>query len=237
MNFQPIDSLKTEKKKIDLSSQRAYRSRMSWRGINPVKTTTKRLARLATLCSLGLAITIGCNAQSRHRLMNFFFEIPSVKKNSVSTNESRQTASVAAPIAFVLPPARFAVVHNPVLTRDCAACHDASNQMVPREDLTDACRTCHTEFATQEIGHAPVAGECSTCHEMHRSQIAGLLRQPILETCIECHDGPEDLTEDAHTVANVEKCTNCHDPHFGEGVLLKLGYEKYMKPIEPVETE
>ncbi len=211
---------------------------MSWRGIKPVKTTPHQRAALAAFCSLGLIVTIGCNAQSRDRLMNFFFEIPPEGVAPVADVAFTETPSVPTPEPFKLPPARFAVVHNPVLTRECGACHDESNQMVPREDLASACQTCHTEFVSLEAGHAPVVmGDCGTCHEMHRSQLAGLLRQPVLDTCIECHDEPEDLSEEAHGAANVERCTNCHDPHFGEGFLLKPEYKRFMAVDESTSVD
>lgn len=64
-------------------------------------------------------------------------------------------------------------------------------------------------------------GDCQTCHTLHRSEQLHLLIRPVFETCIECHDEPEDLSEDSHSGDNVEQCTRCHDPHFGVTPLLR----------------
>jgi predicted CXXCH cytochrome family protein len=90
-------------------------------------------------------------------------------------------------------------------------------------NLADACRPCHGRFFGDEVRHSPVAdGECATCHEMHRSTLPYLLKQQAPDMCTECHDEPEDLSEDAHAAENVDHCTDCHDPHFGGDMLLKI---------------
>jgi hypothetical protein len=43
---------------------------------------------------------------------------------------------------------------------------------------------------------------------------------------VDCHDEPEDLSEDNHAGAGVEQCTKCHDPHFGEGMFLRDGWPR-----------
>jgi predicted CXXCH cytochrome family protein len=59
------------------------------------------------------------------------------------------------------------------------------------------------------------------CHRPHRSEHSALLILPLFDTCIECHDEPEDLSETAHSGTDAEDCMKCHDPHFGEGMLLR----------------
>jgi cytochrome c553 len=56
---------------------------------------------------------------------------------------------------------------------------------------------------------------------MHHTDQRFLLTMSTLDLCVDCHDEPEDLSERAHTVSEVERCTACHDPHFGSNALLK----------------
>ncbi|MFQ5495703.1 MAG: cytochrome c3 family protein, partial [Phycisphaerae bacterium] len=95
-------------------------------------------------------------------------------------------------------------------------------RMLPRENLLDACRGCHSDYFSDRVRHAPVEqGQCTECHNMHRSTQHALLTMPVGDLCIECHDEPEDLSEPAHTVQGVANCTGCHDPHFGGEMLMK----------------
>jgi len=98
--------------------------------------------------------------------------------------------------------------------------------MQPRKEITDACKDCHDEFFAAGIEHPPVAqGECLQCHDPHRSQYTHLLKQPVLQTCTDCHDEPSKLSEKAHSGKDATNCTKCHDPHFGKEPMLKPGVQ------------
>ena len=65
----------------------------------------------------------------------------------------------------------------------------------------------------------PEVGNCNTCHDVHGSGTAGILREPQSTLCVTCHDvskthahpfqGP---AKDPRTGETLQ-CTSCHKPH------------------------
>lgn len=177
-------------------------------------------------------IAMGCTLSSRERLKTFFFDIPADESTS-AVPSTPDVIPAVWPVRSTFTPGVFASLHPPYVQRQCSRCHDAAQKMQPREDLSDSCKQCHSRYFSDDVGHEPVSsGECGQCHDMHRSHLEHLLLLPVLDTCIECHDEPEDLSEEAHGVKGVQRCTSCHDPHFGEGLLLKAG----IKPLSSNPT-
>ncbi len=184
--------------------------------------------KCGSLLAVMFCAVFGCSQMARDRLMHFIFEIPGEEAVSASValpnvDGGAPSTQVTEPVTFAEREVRFASQHPPVLDRRCRSCHDATDRMRVDTDLMMAsCRTCHPRFFSDAVGHGPVVkGECMACHVPHRSAQPALLLLPVFDTCIECHDEPEDLSETAHSGADAENCTKCHDPHFGEGMLLR----------------
>jgi len=174
---------------------------------------------------IGCIVAVGCSMATRDRLKHFFFEVPPPKTQAEI--ESNPPSSSNEPPTLPLAEPRFVSFHPPYVNHQCTHCHDAPNRMKVREDLVKQCGTCHPRYVSDEVGHPPVQqGECITCHNPHKSAFVHLLKQSVLDTCVECHDEPEGLSPDAHSAEGVENCTSCHDPHFGTGVFLKKDLAK-----------
>ena len=183
------------------------------------------MRRLACIGILFVVVSVGCSESARYRLKHWFFDIPEDTPVASQADEELVPVPTPVPVALVGVESAFTSLHPPYVSRECRTCHDASQRMQPRENFLTVCRGCHERYFGPGVGHFPVSeGQCTTCHDMHRSGQAGLLKMPMLEMCVECHDEPVDLSEGAHNGGEgVDDCIRCHDPHFGKSPLLKRG--------------
>jgi predicted CXXCH cytochrome family protein len=179
---------------------------------------------------LGALLLAGCSQAALDKAKRFFFEVPEEAPADATADAAATTEGQPE---LTLPVPRYASVHRPVVERRCGECHLTTGLMQVRDDLAEACEACHERFFGDDIEHSPIAdGECRSCHTLHRSKHDHLLVAPAGETCLDCHDSAEDLSEEAHGQPDAEHCTRCHDPHFGESPYLKAD-----QPEPSEETE
>lgn len=123
-----------------------------------------------------------------------------------------------------------AVVHAPVASKDCDACHQPAgtdpHKFKWAAELTELCYECHDEDEFDgKVKHAPMEqGQCTVCHNPHGSEQKALLVAPLVaDVCNECH---EETTEDLaslHGPVAAGACTACHNPHASDqAALLKI---------------
>lgn len=171
--------------------------------------------------AIGL-IVLGCSAATHERLKHFFFEIPPETVDT-ATGEPHPVGTPSDRPHRPTAPARFVSIHEPFRSRDCFACHDTEKQMRVYGDFEVTCKDCHDRYFSDEVGHAPVYGDCMECHDPHRSAFPALLKRSIPDTCADCHGKPNELSQPAHAGPDAANCTKCHDAHFGDPPLLKPG--------------
>ena len=119
--------------------------------------------------------------------------------------------------------AALPVVHAPLKSGDCIACHNphaSSHGKLLDASGAALCARCHPTVAPAGAAHlhAPVAaGECARCHDPHASRNASLLRAVGNDTCASCHAavaGHAAKAKFPHPPA-AKNCLVCHDPHKG----------------------
>jgi len=128
-------------------------------------------------------------------------------------------------------------VHAPVDGDDCLSCHQQVNQQHPSpagQDFAPAaegsllCFQCHEqEGFNSRHKHGPSAsGACTVCHDPHSSDQQGLLKMPLKELCLDCHqDFAASMEEAAHLHTAIRKldCGACHLPHSSDQASLLKG--------------
>ena len=74
-----------------------------------------------------------------------------------------------------------------------------------------------------KVVHPPVEGDCLVCHDPHGSDNKGLLKKPLLDTCVSCHKDSIKAVKFKHDPVGNGECMSCHAPHQSDnkGLLIK----------------
>lgn len=111
---------------------------------------------------------------------------------------------------------------------DCHAPHD--DRRTELGDPTELCAGCHQDHAGPWIWeHAPVAEDCTTCHNPHGTASYNLLQTSQPGLCLSCHSWPDaaHLTQTGEGLAPGDpisplagaafftRCTDCHSAIHG----------------------
>jgi predicted CXXCH cytochrome family protein len=177
-----------------------------------IKPSTKGIV---ILVFLGIFF-ISCDEVQRHETLTFFFDgVPPLQPNIfqeglVDSNSFEPNQPGQEPVWYA---------HEP--TRDCSNCHTKrkkrsfSPQTHLKAPIPKLCYTCHDDFTKSALFvHGPVAvGQCTFCHNPHRSKIKHLLVTPEPGLCYQCHDKNTIELIAAHLPKQLSSCTDCHNPH------------------------
>jgi predicted CXXCH cytochrome family protein len=119
--------------------------------------------------------------------------------------------------------AEYKFQHEPMLQRQCVACHSGHGSPHPGFQLKNQpalCLGCHGEVAQywrEGAIHPPAAEDCTNCHSAHGSDNPALTLVAFSQICSQCHDTNTGSFVDAHQgiKPGPASCTSCHDPHGG----------------------
>lgn len=104
----------------------------------------------------------------------------------------------------------------------CTSCHTVMEQKSPRALLAAAstsrtCASCHAEVLADgnKMSHHPVREgrmDCASCHNVHGSTPALLVKNTLNDTCYTCHADKRGPFVWEHAPAR-EDCATCHTAH------------------------
>lgn len=110
-----------------------------------------------------------------------------------------------------------------------------SQEKKENKKTTINCYKCHENLknTTKSLNyfHSPFKeGKCSNCHELHTSNLKGLLKTDINDLCLSCHINMKTSKEKPfiHQALKSGKCTDCHMPHASNNISLLI------KPVREI---
>jgi len=174
-----------------------------------------------------LAVPLGCNDPlQRYRVLSMFFDgVPPPEGyepvGSIGDATNRESDRSGRPPEEQQINYRY---HAPYVQRQCFECHDRNVGYVAQVQGVESCQSCHEDYfkiADADWIHGPIVMlECARCHAPHRSPYPGLLTQPQLDLCYQCHDASWIEADPFHRQVEDLTCSNCHDPHAAGNRLL-----------------
>lgn len=164
-------------------------------------------------------LIFSCAPNKVYNLKKFFFD--GVPAPIVANVEAKDTISLGLLDSLerskiIINKPEF-VIHKPYLEKKCNDCHYAGSMGKLKTPLKDLCYTCHTNFNTAYSSlHGPVAsGNCTQCHNPHRSKLNSLLLEEGNQLCFKCHDKLDIDSSKIHKTIGDKSCVTCHNPHGG----------------------
>ncbi len=171
----------------------------------------------------------GCNKSSQHQILTVFFdgvepinEVAKVGEDSTSTDGTVNIKSTKQ----ILPANIQYYLHSPFEDRSCESCHYTMGSNRLNQPQPQLCYDCHDDFQEEYTElHGPVAsGNCTACHNPHKSQNEKLLVVEIEKLCVYCHETGDVSNNQSHKDLGSVNCISCHNSHGGETLnMLKPG--------------
>jgi DmsE family decaheme c-type cytochrome len=118
-------------------------------------------------------------------------------------------------------PYRHPVAEGVIQCTDCHSTLDQTSRVLSYNG-TNACMSCHAEFAgpfpfehQATLDHSTEEGGCLTCHDPHGSALPRMLKQPYepphQQLCTQCHSVPRHNSNSMHGTSWAGMpCNDCH---------------------------
>ncbi len=208
---------------------------------------------MGVLLSVGALVITGCQDEvRRYETLSFFFDgVPApegyeledepealigpwgvqVDADSELGREMLAKREAGPTMGLAVEPDKVFNYHTPYKKRDCFGCHVQAQGYRPPDAGGELCGKCHEsyqEFEADDWVHGPVAvGECGWCHEPHKSEFKGLLKESQPGLCMSCHEESVVDYNAYHKDKGDARCSDCHDPHASGNRLLLADSRTY----------
>ena len=187
-------------------------SRQAILGFRALRARPRRSVALCAVATVMASVFFaGCNETKHYRTLSFFFDgvpVPEHLRGEGEMPEGGPRRGMGPPTGEVIS----YIYHAPYANRSCFGCHRRDQAFETAATDAALCQNCHDGYFKVEADdwvHGPIAvGECSYCHEPHRSVHEHLLTDQPRDLCFQCHDQQQVETEPFH--AEHTDCAMCH---------------------------